>query len=75
MKDNKDNATLELPGFDTPILQSQEARRAAAQPRRNKMGKQVQLELLQVLGPTDVSGLPAWIKDENTDLSGLPVWR
>lgn len=75
MKDNKDNATLELPGFAAPALQSQETRRTSTQPRRNKMGKQVQLDLLQVLGPTDVSGLPAWIKDENTDLSGLPVWR
>lgn len=75
MKDNKDNATLELPGFDAPALQLPESRRTGGQPRRNKMEKQVQLDLLHLLGPTDISGLPAWIKDENTDLSGLPVWR
>jgi hypothetical protein len=37
--------------------------------------RQEQLDLLAALGPTDISGLPAWVNDENTDLTGLPIWR
>ena len=33
--------------------------------------KQVQLELLE---PTDASGLPVWNRDEGLDLTGLPIW-
>ena len=75
MKDNKDNATMELPGFAEPISETPELRKNIAQPKRIKFAKQVQLNLLEELGPTDISGLPAWVKDENTDLTGLPVWR
>ncbi|MFZ6645319.1 hypothetical protein ACO0LO_06365 [Undibacterium sp. TJN25] len=32
---------------------------------------QQQLELLE---PTDASGLPPWSRDNNMDLTGLPVW-
>ncbi|MFZ2999194.1 MAG: hypothetical protein WA071_02530 [Undibacterium umbellatum] len=75
MKDNKDHATLELPGFGAPAFLLPENRKSVkpAQGRRGK--KQEQLELLEVLGPTDRTGLPAWVQDEDTDLTGLPIWR
>ena len=75
MKDNKDNATMELPGFDVPAQEVTEPRKVAPPQKRGKYLKQEQLDLLSVLGPTDISGLPAWINNENTDLTGLPVWR
>jgi len=75
MKDNKDYATLELPGFAEPLVEAPELRKNTIQPKRCKIAKQVQLSLLETLGPTDISGLPAWVNDENTDLTGLPVWR
>ncbi|MGB9990875.1 hypothetical protein [Pseudoduganella rhizocola] len=34
--------------------------------------KQEQLELLE---PTDTTGLPLWQRDENLDLTGLPIWQ
>ncbi|MFZ6719519.1 hypothetical protein [Undibacterium sp. Ji49W] len=75
MKDNKDNATLELPGFGEPMPVASEPRKILKLVPRQQGKKQEQLELLEVLGPTDCSGLPAWVFDENTDLTGLPVWR
>ena len=33
--------------------------------------KQEQLELLD---PTDTTGLPVWVRDDKLDLTGLPVW-
>ncbi len=75
MKDNKDHATMELPGFADPAPETPELRQLVSPPKRNKIAKQVQMNLLEVLGPTDISGLPAWVNDENTDLTGLPVWR
>ena len=75
MKDNKDHATMELPGLDTPVSEAADFRKNLPKPKRGKQLKQHQLELLSVLGPTDISGLPAWVNDENTDLTGLPVWR
>ncbi|MFZ6767201.1 hypothetical protein ACO0LM_08960 [Undibacterium sp. Di26W] len=74
MKDNKDNTTLELPGFGEPLPLTREPRKVVQLVQRQGK-KQEQLELLEVLGPTDCSGLPAWVHDENTDLTGLPVWR
>lgn len=74
MRDKKDNATFDLPGFGPPSATlltpaEPEPKRAA---RIKKAGvKQVQLELLD---PTDASGLPVWRRDENTDLTGLPNW-
>lgn|GEM_PF-340273 len=75
MRDKKDNATFDLPGFGaapaallTPA-QAPEAKRPARIKKASV--KQVQLELL---APTDASGLPVWRRDENTDLSGLPNW-
>ncbi|HEV7814605.1 MAG TPA: hypothetical protein VGP06_05820 [Janthinobacterium sp.] len=75
MRDKKDNATFDLPGFGQTSLElitpvTQEAKRAPA--RIKKAGlRQEQLELLE---PTDSSGLPVWTRDENLDLTGLPVW-
>lgn len=71
MRDKKDNATFDLPGFGPAAAPppAPEARRA---PRSRKATlKQVQLELLE---PTDNSGLPVWRRDDNTDLTGLPNW-
>jgi hypothetical protein len=79
MRDKKDNATFDLPGFSPAVPLEPEAQRALASspslarlPRNRRATlKQVQLELLE---PTDNSGLPVWSRDENLDLTGLPVW-
>ncbi|SFD44492.1 hypothetical protein [Massilia yuzhufengensis] len=75
MRDKKDNATIDLPGFEpvetpAPVV---EQRRAASRPRRVSL-RQEQLDLLGRLEETDTSGLPAWRRDDNLDLTGLPVW-
>ncbi|MBC3936288.1 hypothetical protein [Undibacterium rugosum] len=75
MKDYKDNATMELPGLNEPMPENSDHKKSQANSKRGKVMKQVQLDLLADLGPTDISGLPAWVKDENLDLTGLPVWR
>ena len=71
MRDKKDNATFDLPGFGVAAPLASEAKRPAGNRIRKAGLKQVQLELL---APTDNSGLPVWRRDANTDLSGLPVW-
>lgn len=75
MRDKKDNATFDLPGFGpapAALLAPVEAAEAKRPARIKKASvKQVQLELLD---PTDASGLPVWRRDENTDLTGLPNW-
>ncbi|PWF49270.1 hypothetical protein [Massilia glaciei] len=77
MRDKKDNATFDLPGFGMAPLAPLTAAAppqppSTRTPRPRKAGlKQEQLELLD---PTDTSGLPVWRRDDNTDLSGLPVW-
>ena len=84
MRDKKDNATLDLVGFDASALPDATqaisgaagvnlspapARRA---PRaRSTAPRQHQLELLD---PTDATGLPVWQRDEALDVTGLPVW-
>lgn len=75
MRDKKDNATLDLVGFDADLplafhdIFSAPVKRA---PRSRIAGiDQHQLELLD---ETDASGLPVWRRDEGTDLTGLPVW-
>ncbi len=75
MKDQYDQATLELPGLDTRQSPAQETTRKGANNARKAMRPQEQLSLLEVFGPTDTTGLPAWVNDENLDLSGLPKWR
>ena len=74
MRDKKDNATFDLPGFgqvDAQVLPAPEPRRASVPRTRKNMLKQEQLPLLD---ETDASGLPVWRRDEGTDLTGLPVW-
>ena len=71
MRDKKDNATFDLPGFGMPAALAQETHYRTGKRIRKTALKQVQLELLD---PTDNSGLPVWIRDDNTDLTGLPVW-
>ena len=76
MRDKKDNATIDLPGFepaaplDTGAFPQVESRRNTPRPRRSGM-KQEQISLLE---ETDTSGLPVWRRDDNLDLTGLPVW-
>jgi len=80
MRDKKDNATFDLPGFEPaapldPALASTlvpvtEPKRSAPRPRRATL-KQEQLQLLE---ETDTTGLPVWRRDDNLDLTGLPVW-
>jgi len=71
MRDKKDNATLDLPGFGPAEPMEPEAKRPPPPRVRRPSLKQVQMELLE---PTDTSGLPLWVKDPGLDLTGLPVW-
>ena len=74
MRDKKDYATFDLPGFGAASALAHplaEARRTSV-PRQRKIAvRQHQLELLDA---TDVTGLPVWRRDDNTDLTGLPNW-
>jgi hypothetical protein len=72
MRDKKDNATIDLPGFEpaAPLDPVVEPTRAGPRARRASL-KQEQLELLE---ETDTTGLPVWRRDDNLDLTGLPVW-
>jgi hypothetical protein len=74
MRDKKDNATFDLPGFGSasaPVHLPAEARRTTVPRKRKIVVKQHQLELLE---DTDATGLPLWRRDDNTDLTGLPNW-
>ena len=75
MRDKKDNATFELPGFGPAsapdLLPPADVKRPSAPRQRKPVVKQHQLELLE---ETDATGLPVWRRDDNTDLTGLPIW-
>lgn len=71
MRDKKDQATLDLPGFAAAVAPTQEPKRGPGTRIKKPALKQVQLELLD---PTDSSGLPVWQRDDNLDLTGLPNW-
>ena len=80
MRDKKDNATFDLPGFEpaAPDDAASLAHAAAAdslrggpRPRRSTL-KQEQLQLIE---ETDASGLPVWQRDPALDLTGLPIWQ
>jgi len=71
MRDKKDNATFDLPGFSPAAPLEPEAKRPAPLRAKRNTQKQVQLELLE---PTDTTGLPLWVRDDKLDLTGLPVW-
>lgn len=75
MKDQYDQATLELPGLDTLQPSNADNGRRTNSNKSKAMRPQEQLSLLDVFGPTDTTGLPIWANDENLDLSGLPKWR
>jgi hypothetical protein len=73
MRDKKDNATFDLPGFDDAFVlppAPSEPRKTGPRMRRVALKQ----EQLQLLDETDATGLPVWKHDENLDLTGLPVW-
>jgi hypothetical protein len=76
MRDKKDNATIDLPGFE-PALAAEavvaEPRAPVPRPRRSAP-RQEQMPLLD-LEENDATGLPVWKNDPDLDLSGLPVWK
>ena len=71
MRDKKDYATFDLPGFSPAAPLEPEPKRPPPPRARRNTQKQVQLELLE---PTDTTGLPLWVRDDKLDLTGLPVW-
>ena len=79
MRDKKDNATIDLPGFEpaepieAAVAELAEPKRSGPRPRRVAL-KQEQLALLD-LAQTDDTGLPVWKHDPNLDLTGLPIWQ
>jgi hypothetical protein len=72
MRDKKDNATFDLPGFGPAAPLEPEPKRPPPPRVRRTPLKQEQMELLD---PTDASGLPIWQNDPELDLTGLPIWR
>jgi hypothetical protein len=72
MRDKKDNATFDLPGFG-PAEPLQPEPKAPPAPRARRVA--LRHEQLELLAPTDASGLPVWQRDEQLDVTGLPVWR
>jgi len=76
MRDKKDNATFDLPGFEPaePVeALVPEPKRPAPRSRRSML-RQEQIPLLD-LDETDATGLPVWKSDPDLDLTGLPVWK
>ena len=72
MRDKKDNATIDLPGFEPAApLETGNVEFRRPVPRSRRTLKQEQISLLE---ETDTSGLPVWRRDDNLDLTGLPVW-
>jgi hypothetical protein len=72
MRDKKDHATFDLPGFGPAAPMEPEPKRPPPPRARKPAFRQEQLELLE---PTDTTGLPLWQRDENLDLTGLPIWQ
>ena len=72
MRDKKDHATFDLPGFGPAAPMEPEPKRPPPPRARKPALRQEQLELLE---PTDTTGLPLWQRDENLDLTGLPIWQ
>jgi hypothetical protein len=73
MRDKKDNATFDLPGFEAaaPVQTVPVEPKRGAPRARKALPKQEQLMLLE---ETDTTGLPVWRRDDNLDLTGLPIW-
>jgi hypothetical protein len=77
MRDKKDIATFDLPGFEAAIAPDPvTVEPAAPMPRKTPRPRRTPLkqEQLQLLEETDASGLPVWQRDDTLDLTGLPVW-
>jgi hypothetical protein len=86
MRDKKDHATLDLVGFDLAAIDDGNDAHLRAAPgtsdvaplkrntRPRAAGSRQPQEQLELLAPTDASGLPVWRRDEGLDLYGLPVW-
>ena len=76
MRDKKDIATFDLPGFEPeprPLVEAEpEARAPRSTPRIRRAP--LKQEQMQLLDETDASGLPVWRRDDTLDLTGLPVW-
>jgi hypothetical protein len=76
MRDKKDNATFDLPGFGPAApLEPEPEPKAPPPPRPRQRRIAARQEQLELLAPTDASGLPVWQRDEELDVTGLPVWR
>ncbi|MGO4479596.1 hypothetical protein AB4Z32_25475 [Massilia sp. 2TAF26] len=76
MRDKKDNATFDLPGFEPAgpgEALAPEPKRPVPRSRRTAL-KQEQIPLMD-LGEVDATGLPVWKSDPDLDLTGLPVWK
>jgi hypothetical protein len=78
MRDKKDNATFDLPGFEPAAsvdanASPEGAKRTVGRPRTGGV-KQEQLALVD-LDAVDATGLPVWQRDPNLDVTGLPVWQ
>ena len=84
MRDKKDNATFDLPGFEpaphddtaaafSPSPSSDPA--AAKRPRARRTAQKQEQLMLMNLAETDATGLPVWKHDPDLDLTGLPVWK
>jgi hypothetical protein len=77
MRDKKDKATIDLPGFEPAALLEDgaaESRRTESHPRPRPRRAGMKQEQISLLEETDTSGLPVWRRDDNLDLTGLPVW-
>jgi hypothetical protein len=86
MRDKKDNATFDLPGFEpaphgdtaavsAAVAPDASAVPAAKRPRARRTGQKPEQLMLLDLEGTDATGLPAWKHDPNLDLTGLPIWK
>jgi hypothetical protein len=76
MRDKKDIATIDLPGFES----AEPAEALVPEPKRpvprarRTAPRQEQIPLLD-LDDNDATGLPVWKSDPDLDLTGLPVWK
>ena len=85
MRDKKDNATFDLPGFEpaphddaavVPVSTSADAAAPATKRSRARRTTQKQEQLMLLdLAETDATGLPMWKHDPDLDLTGLPIWK
>jgi len=81
MRDKKDNATFDLPGFepaphDDAVVLVPTADPAPMKRTRTRRAAQKQEQLMLLdLEKTDATGLPVWKHDPNLDLTGLPIWK